>query len=98
MAARPEMVGGTRQDVTALMRAVPGLVAKDGFEGVYVAALDNGTAVAIKAEDGSDRASQVALAAILVGLGAEADALTSLLSVPVLGGGREVGQLRSPLS
>ena len=67
----PDFVGGTTRDVTAFMRAVPGLVAKDGAEGVYVAALADGTAVALKAEDGSDRARQVALAAILVGLGVE---------------------------
>ena len=44
MVAFPEFVGGTNRDVTAFMRAVPGLVAKDGAEGVYVAALPDGTA------------------------------------------------------
>ena len=98
MCAFPDFVGGTNRDVTAFMRAVPGLVAKDGAEGVYVAALPDGTAVAIKSEDGSERARQVALARILVLLGADAGALEPLLSVPVLGGGRPVGEVASPLA
>ena len=98
MRAFPDFVGGTNRDVTAFMRAVPGLVAKDGAEGVYVAALPDGTAVAIKSEDGSERARQVALARILVLLGADAGALEPLLAIPVLGGGRPVGEVASPLA
>ena len=100
MRAHPEMVGGSRRDVTAFMRAVPGLVAKDGAEGVYVAALADGRAIAIKADDGSERGRQVALAAILQSLAPEAadpDALGALASIPMLGGGRPVGQVISPL-
>jgi L-asparaginase II len=97
MAAFPDFVGGTNRDVTAFMRAVPGLVAKDGAEGVYVAALPDGTAVAIKSEDGSERARQVALATILVGLGADPEPLGSLLRIPLLGGGAPVGEVASPL-
>jgi L-asparaginase II len=98
MVAFPDFVGGTSRDVTAFMRAVPGLVAKDGAEGVFVAALPDGTGIAIKVEDGTDRARQVALAAILVGLGVEAAALRGLLEIPVLGGGRVVGAVSSPLA
>jgi L-asparaginase II len=98
MAAFPDFVGGTNRDVTAFMRAVPGLVAKDGAEGVYVAALPDGTGIAIKAEDGSDRARQVALGAILVTLGVERAALDGLLAIPVLGGGAVVGSVSSPLA
>ena len=47
MRAHPEWVGGTRRDVTALMRGVAGLLAKDGAESVYAAALPDGTAVAV---------------------------------------------------
>ncbi len=97
MVAFPDFVGGSNRDVTAFMRAIPGLVAKDGAEGVYVAALPDGTGIAIKSEDGSDRARQVALAAVLVGLGADADALASLLSIPLSGGGAVVGEVSSPL-
>ena len=49
MTGHPEMVGGPTRDVTRLMRLVPGLMAKDGAEGVQVAALPDGRAVA--AED-----------------------------------------------
>ncbi|WP_344392656.1 asparaginase, partial [Streptomyces aureus] len=39
MREHPEMASGSGRDVCALMRAVPGLLTKDGFEGVQVAAL-----------------------------------------------------------
>ncbi|MDQ1700312.1 MAG: hypothetical protein QOG34_2175, partial [Frankiaceae bacterium] len=42
MLAHPDLVGGTGRDVTGLMSAVPGLVAKDGAEGVYAAATADG--------------------------------------------------------
>jgi L-asparaginase II len=61
----PELVGGRRRDVTAVMRAVPGLIAKDGFEAVQVAALPDGTAIAFKIADGGDRARLPVLAAAL---------------------------------
>ena len=48
----PEMVGGPTRDVTRLMRLVPGLLAKDGAEGVQVVALPDGRAVALKVADG----------------------------------------------
>ena len=98
MRAFPDFVGGTNRDVTAFMLAVPGLVAKDGAEGVYVAALPDGTAIAIKSEDGSERARQVALASILVSLGADPDALAHLRRIPLLGGGSPVGEVSSPLA
>ncbi|HEY3463875.1 MAG TPA: asparaginase [Amycolatopsis sp.] len=63
--AHPELVGGSRRDVTAVMRAVPGLIAKDGFEAVQVAALPDGTAIAFKIADGGDRARYPVLAAAL---------------------------------
>lgn len=51
----PEMLGGTGRPVTELIHAVPGLIAKDGIEGVFVAALPDGSAVAVKVADGSNR-------------------------------------------
>ncbi len=42
MTAHPDLVGGTGRDVTRVMRAVPGLVAKDGADGVYAAGLPDG--------------------------------------------------------
>lgn len=61
----PEMVAGSRRDVTHLMRAVPRLIVKDGFEAVQVAALPDGRAVGVKIADGSVRARlPVTLAAL----------------------------------
>ena len=93
----PEWAGGTRRDVTRVMQSVPGLLAKDGAEGVYVAALRDGTGIAIKVEDGADRARRVVLAELLIGLGADPQALAWLRTVPVLGGGRPVGVVRAAL-
>ncbi|AXB48591.1 asparaginase [Amycolatopsis albispora] len=67
----PEMVAGTRRDVTRLMRSVPGLIAKDGFEGVQVAALPDGSALGIKIADGGDRARLPVTLAALGVLGVE---------------------------
>lgn len=101
MRAHPLMVGGENRDVTTFIDAVPGLVAKDGAEGVYVAALPDGTGIALKVLDGSARARQVAFAEILQWLApdrADGDALAALASIDVLGGGRPVGAVTSPLS
>jgi L-asparaginase II len=65
MAARPEMVAGTGRDATDAMRAVPGLIAKDGAEGVYAGALPGGTAFAFKVLDGASRPRPAILAAVL---------------------------------
>lgn len=97
MRERPEVVGGDRREVTLLMRAVPGLVAKDGADGVYVAATADGSAVALKIEDGSARARPPVLAAALAHIGVPLERTAGALSVPVLGGGAPVGEVRSTL-
>jgi L-asparaginase II len=94
MRARPWHVGGTDRDVTRLMEGVPGLVAKDGAEGVYAAALPDGSAVALKIEDGAGRARTPVLVAALRLLGVAAPVLDELAETPVLGGGRRVGEVR----
>jgi L-asparaginase II len=76
----PELVGGSRRDVTAVMRAVPGLIAKDGFEAVQLAALPDGTAVALKIADGGDRARPPVLAAALALCGVDAELLKPFTS------------------
>ncbi|MGY6651092.1 asparaginase [Amycolatopsis sp. TRM77291] len=81
----PELVAGTRRDVTALMRAVPGLIAKDGFEAVQVAALPDGTAIAIKIADGGDRARRPVLAATLALCGVDPDVLEPTPGLRVTG-------------
>jgi L-asparaginase II len=93
--AQPELLGGAGREVTAVMRAVPGLLAKDGAEGVYAAAAPGLGAVALKVEDGAWRAAPVLLAAALRVLGAQpSDALTALERPPVHGRGAVVGELR----
>jgi L-asparaginase II len=99
----PEWLGGTGRDVTALVRAVPGLVAKDGAEAVFAAALPGGGAAAVKIADGGDRARVPVLVALLRRLGVDApgsevpgvdpEALDMLGDVPVLGRGERVGRI-----
>ncbi|MFD2457933.1 asparaginase [Amycolatopsis samaneae] len=91
--AHPELVGGTRRDVTALMRAVPGLIAKDGFEAVQVAALPDGTAVAVKIADGGDRARPPVLAAALALSGVDGAALAPFAGTAGPDGLRVTGAL-----
>jgi L-asparaginase II len=75
--AHPEMVAGTRRDVTELMTTVPGLIAKDGFEAVQIVALPDGTAIAIKIADGSDRARLPVTVAALALAGVDTALLAS---------------------
>ncbi|HWE90462.1 MAG TPA: asparaginase [Pseudonocardiaceae bacterium] len=91
MSGYPQWVGGTDRDVTALMRALPGAVAKDGAEGVYAIGLPDGRAVAVKIADGSSRARAVVLVAALRRLGVDAPGLAELARTPVLGHGAPVG-------
>jgi len=92
--AHPEYVSGTRRDELALHRGLPGVVAKAGAESVYVVGLPDGRGVALKIDDGSTRGRAVAMAGVLQRLGLKADVLTEQASVPVLGGGRRVGEVR----
>jgi L-asparaginase II len=90
----PEVLGGEAREVTRLLRAVPGLVAKDGAEGCYAAALDDGRAVALKIADGSSRSRQPVMVAALRSLGlAVTPALDALATTPVLGHGQPVGSV-----
>jgi L-asparaginase II len=98
MRAHPEYVGGTRRDVTHFMQRMPGLLAKDGAEGVYVASFDDGHAIAVKMEDGSDRGRAAATAALLVQLGADPTLLVEYLNQPLLGGGQVVGTVHPLVS
>ncbi|TWP48131.1 asparaginase [Lentzea tibetensis] len=93
----PEWVGGTGRDVTTLMRAIPGAVAKDGAEGVYAIGLPDGSAVALKIADGSTRARAVVVVEALRLLGADVEGVLELATVPVLGHGRTVGAVRPAL-
>ncbi|MER7643944.1 asparaginase [Streptomyces sp. NPDC126522] len=94
MRSYAEMASGAGRDVAALMRAVPGLLAKDGFEGVQVAALPDGRAVAVKVSDGANRARVPVAAAALVRAGVEEGLLAEFAGEPLLGGGEPVGCVR----
>ncbi|MFE7167853.1 asparaginase [Streptomyces sp. NPDC057616] len=90
-----EMASGAGRDVAELMRAVPGLLAKDGFEGVQVAALPDGRAVAVKIADGAARARIPVAAAALARAGVDPSLLVDFAGEPLLGGGEPVGCVRA---
>ena len=93
----PEWVAGTRRDATALSVGVPGLLIKEGAEGVYVAGLPDGTGIALKIDDGAGRARQVVMAAILARLGIDADIVRDQSSIALFGGPLQVGEIRATL-
>lgn len=104
MRAYPELVAGTGRADTRLMRAVPGLLAKVGAEGVLAVAVPGVGAIAVKIDDGAQRATVPPVVAALrrlgVGTGTDAEgldpvALAELGEPPVLGGGQPVGTLRA---
>jgi L-asparaginase II len=99
MRAHPELVGGSGRDVTALMQRVPGLLAKDGAEGVYAVATRDGAVVAVKIEDGSLRGCAPVAVAALRALGAldalGDDALDDVCRPEVRGGHTPAGFVRA---
>jgi L-asparaginase II len=95
MREHAEMASGAGRDVAALMGAVPGLLAKDGFEGVQVAALPDGRAVAVKIADGANRARVPVAAAALARAGVDPGLLTEFAGEQLLGGGEPVGCVRA---
>ncbi|HXZ76633.1 MAG TPA: asparaginase [Streptosporangiaceae bacterium] len=103
MRAYPEWTSGTSRSENALMEAVPGLLLKEGAEGVMAFALPDGHAAAVKISDGAARALPALAVDLLRWLGADttvgADgaALDRIATVPVLGGGRAVGHIRAVL-
>jgi len=101
MVAHPELVAGERQACTELMRGTGGKVAiKGGAEGFYIAILpETGLGVALKIEDGASRASEAAIAQILIRLGAleaGSPAAKARVDYPLRNWRRiEVGELRA---
>ena len=91
MRAEPLLVSGTGTPVTELCVAVPGLLAKNGAEGVWAAALPDGRAFAAKIDDGSARALGPLLATALRFWGVDDPAVRRWADVALLGGGRRVG-------
>ena len=86
MTAHPELVAGTGRACTNLMRQARGIITKTGAEGVYIAIIPRlGLGVALKIDDGASRASETAIAALLIALGALPDegAAAGLARAPV---------------
>jgi L-asparaginase II len=95
MRAHPWFVAGTGREDTDLMRAVEGLLVKNGADGVHLAALPGRGAVALKLDDGGDRGRTPALCAGLRHLGVPAELLAPWSVTPVRGGNGVVGEVRA---
>ncbi|MHA3703754.1 asparaginase [Jatrophihabitans sp. YIM 134969] len=92
MRARPVLVDGTGRFTTRVLAGVTGVLAKNGAEGVFAAALPGGAAFAVKIDDGAVRAAEVVAGAVFAWLGADGDLPPS--TQPVLGGADVVGSVR----
>jgi len=101
--AHPEWVSGTTRDELALLRAIPGAIAKAGAEAGYVVALADGRAFALKIADGAARARPVVMAALLQRLGVDrepgvdTEAVRGTGSSLLYGGTQVVGEIRAVL-
>ena len=99
--AHPEFTSGSKRDEALLLRAVPGAIGKAGAESCYAVALTDGRAVALKTDDGAARVRPVLMAAALERLeitsvaGVDEEAVHATGRVPLLGGGRPVGEIRA---
>ena len=91
----PEMLGGPTRDITLLIQGVPGLMGKDGAEGVFAIALPDGRAIALKISDGANRARPPVMKFALQALGVDVSAvdLRAFDSV-IFGHGKPVGSVR----
>ena len=67
--------------MSALIAAVPGIIAKDGAEAVYAAALADGRAIALKIDDGGQRARSPVMVAALRRLGVDVSELDEFATV-----------------
>ncbi|MEG3627530.1 asparaginase [Streptomyces poriticola] len=94
MRAHPEYVAGSRRADTLLMREVPGALSKMGAEAVQAVALPDGRALAFKIDDGASRALGPVLARALTLMGVGTRVAARIGRSPLLGGGREVGEIR----
>ena len=77
----PYMVAGRKRFCTALMEAVPRAFVKTGAEGVFCGGVAHaGIGIALKCDDGTHRASEIAMAAVLLSLDAWTEAEREALS------------------
>ncbi|OCC20346.1 asparaginase [Prescottella equi] len=92
----PFLVSGTGRNDQRLMSAVPGLFSKTGYDGIYAGALPDGSAFALKIDDGHERALLPLAAALLKRMNTEwTEELAALASAPVFGGDARVGMIRA---
>jgi L-asparaginase II len=92
MRAHPDLIRGPLAADTMLMQTQPGWAAKGGAEGLLCAVSADGLGVALKVEDGAQRAIRPALAWFLVSLGVDA---AGLGAAPLENSrGEVVGELR----
>jgi L-asparaginase II len=98
--AKPLYLAGTGRACTALIQAAGGAASvKTGAEGVFVAVLSGlGLGVALKIDDGVPRASETAIAALLVAVGVVPDdaGVAALAHGPVVNSVGEPVGLRRP--
>jgi L-asparaginase II len=87
MRAHPELIRGPKALDTNLMQTLPGWTAKGGAEGLLCAAGPDGIGIALKAEDGQQRALAPALGSFLDMLGLDGSAFRQ---VPVTNSRDEV--------
>ncbi|MET1038544.1 MAG: asparaginase [Aeromicrobium sp.] len=93
MTAHPEYVSGTTRAEREFMRSFPGLVAKSGAESVFVVGLPDGSAYALKIEDGAERPLYAVMGRMLELGGLDAPVLRERPTI--LGGGKQVGEVRT---
>jgi L-asparaginase II len=91
----PEMLGGPTRDITLLIQGVPGLMGKDGAEGVFAVALPDGRAIAIKISDGANRARPPVMQFALQALGVDISGVDPrAFNSAIFGHGKPVGSVR----
>lgn len=93
MSGHPILVGGPSRPSARLVAQRPEFMAKEGAEGVFVAARPGGPSVAVKISDGAGRAAGVVAVAALAAVGVDVD--PAAVADPMLGHGEPVGAIRS---
>jgi L-asparaginase II len=87
----PEMVSGKGRVVTEAMERIPGLLVKDGAEGVMIASRPGSGTLCWKMSDGSNRGDRPLLSASLSHLGIT----LNFDQIPIYGDGKVVGEVRA---
>lgn len=85
MTGHPEMVAGRRRLSALWMRACPGLIMKEGAEGVHIAGMRKQGVIVFKVMDGSMRAHAVIIRAALERIGITSEN-QALLGATIFGG------------